>query len=376
MVLKARKEKQTIALQQAKAQKHLLEQGAAQSDSVKAKLRVTEKELDRLRHELADKERERQAATEAEVVTMAHIKSELDKEREERQMALKKLEDVQKSMRRPTRDKNGRRRSSRVWSKRPCMPPTLPAQKRSQMLAQLKKQNEALAAATRANLRRKYYNEVEDLKGKIGVTPRAAHEQDRGRRKARRRVRRQQGPSPLPGSGEKKLSLTCLGPKATQEEVFADTKKLVQSVFDGYNVCIFAYGQTGSGKTFTLSGPIEESTNWGNGQKLPDAVGVQPRAIHELFRIVKRDSDRFSFSLKASMMELYRNDIIDLLNPSASKDLSTGEEEGKKEDKAPKIKKDGGHRHGRRHDDGLCQQCAGACQPSPAGPDAVGPPRS
>ena len=37
-------------------------------------------------------------------------------------------------------------------------------------------------------------------------------------------------------------------------QVFEDTKHLVQSAVDGFNVCIFAYGQTGSGKTFTIYG--------------------------------------------------------------------------------------------------------------------------
>lgn len=32
------------------------------------------------------------------------------------------------------------------------------------------------------------------------------------------------------------------GPESTQEEVFDDTKRLVQSAIDGYNVVIFAYG--------------------------------------------------------------------------------------------------------------------------------------
>lgn len=36
------------------------------------------------------------------------------------------------------------------------------------------------------------------------------------------------------------------------DEVFKDTRSLVRSVMDGYNVCIFAYGQTGSGKTHTM----------------------------------------------------------------------------------------------------------------------------
>ncbi|KAL2531193.1 Kinesin-like calmodulin-binding protein [Abeliophyllum distichum] len=95
---------------------------------------------------------------------------------------------------------------------------------------------------------------------------------------------------------------------ATQEDVFEDTKYLVQSAVDGYNVCIFAYGQTGSGKTFTIYG--SESN-----------PGLTPRAISELFRIIKRDSNKFSFTLKAYMLELYQDTLIDLLLPKHAKRL-------------------------------------------------------
>jgi hypothetical protein len=77
----------------------------------------------------------------------------------------------------------------------------------------------------------------------------------------------------------------------------------MQSAFDGFNVTIFAYGQTGAGKTFTMSGT----------QTQP---GLSPQMIDEIYRIVDKDMGRFSHRISTSMVELYRNDLVDLLQLS------------------------------------------------------------
>lgn len=48
------------------------------------------------------------------------------------------------------------------------------------------------------------------------------------------------------------------GSDATQDQIFEDTRQLIRSCCDGYNVCVFAYGQTGAGKTHTMEGSKEE----------------------------------------------------------------------------------------------------------------------
>ena len=88
--------------------------------------------------------------------------------------------------------------------------------------------------------------------------------------------------------------------------MFADTKHLIQSAVDGYNVCIFAYGQTGSGKTFTIYGNDE----------LP---GLTPRGVGELFKILERQSGKTSSKVSVTMLELYIDDLQDLLGEAKTK---------------------------------------------------------
>lgn len=80
---------------------------------------------------------------------------------------------------------------------------------------------------------------------------------------------------------------------------------MVTSVLDGYNVCIFAYGQTGTGKTFTMEGTEENR-------------GVNYRTLEELFKIAGERKETFSYSISVSVLEVYNEQIRDLLATSPS----------------------------------------------------------
>ncbi|XP_041571844.2 centromere-associated protein E isoform X5 [Taeniopygia guttata] len=74
---------------------------------------------------------------------------------------------------------------------------------------------------------------------------------------------------------------------------------IIQSAVRGYNGTIFAYGQTASGKTYTMMGN-------------EDSVGIIPKAIQHVFKIICEIPDR-EFLLRVSYMEIYNETITDLL---------------------------------------------------------------
>ncbi|XP_022685311.1 kinesin-like protein KIN-14P [Setaria italica] len=79
---------------------------------------------------------------------------------------------------------------------------------------------------------------------------------------------------------------------------------LVRSVLDGFNVCIFAYGQTGSGKTFTMSGPKVLTE---------EGLGVNYRALNDLFSIQEQRKDTICYEIAVQMIEIYNEQVRDLL---------------------------------------------------------------
>jgi len=93
----------------------------------------------------------------------------------------------------------------------------------------------------------------------------------------------------------------------SQEQVFGEISKLVQSAIDGFNVCIFAYGQTGSGKTYTMSGSREG-----------DHMGVIPRTVDTIFTCLEELRIMgWQVKVQACMLEIYNEQIRDLLRHGA-----------------------------------------------------------
>ncbi|KAL6070961.1 kinesin-like protein KIN-5D [Balamuthia mandrillaris] len=107
------------------------------------------------------------------------------------------------------------------------------------------------------------------------------------------------------------------GPDSTQRDVYNTAiAPIVEEVLKGFNCTVFAYGQTGTGKTHTMEG------NHANGCWSGSEAGVIPRAIHQIFDSLEVSA--VDYSVRVSFLELYNEELFDLLAP----DSLTGAEEG------------------------------------------------
>ncbi|CAL9705852.1 unnamed protein product [Knipowitschia caucasica] len=162
-------------------------------------------------------------------------------------------------------------------------------------------------------LRRKYHEQLVELKGNIRVLCRV--------KPVLKEDQHEEGQSvvvtPDPNN-ESSLSVLNKGkgrifeldkvfhPQATQEEVFQEIEPLVTSCIDGYHVCIFAYGQTGSGKTYTMEGNAENP-------------GINQRALKQLFTVIEDRKDMWTYSVSVSSVEIYNEVLRDLLSKDGEK---------------------------------------------------------
>ena len=136
---------------------------------------------------------------------------------------------------------------------------------------------------------------------------------------------------------------------STQNDIFEHCgKKICDYSLEGYNGTIFAYGQTGSGKTYTLLGKnitnkVENKNNNSNSNNYSmitevediemndinnlnnnefnynikdEKIGLLPRILYYLFKkSSKFENEENRFIFKISYLEIYKENIIDLLYP-------------------------------------------------------------
>lgn len=100
-----------------------------------------------------------------------------------------------------------------------------------------------------------------------------------------------------------------------QVELYDETfRPLVDSVLLGFNGTIFAYGQTGTGKTFTMEGLRGD----------PEKRGVIPNSFEHVFTHISRSQNQ-QYLVRASYLEIYQEEIRDLLSKDQSKRLELKE---------------------------------------------------
>ncbi|KAF1759547.1 hypothetical protein GCK72_016014 [Caenorhabditis remanei] len=102
---------------------------------------------------------------------------------------------------------------------------------------------------------------------------------------------------------------------STQSDLYEETfRDLVDSVLSGYNATIFAYGQTGTGKTHTMEGKTHD----------PEQRGVIYKCIDHIFDHITASHNQ-EYLVRASYLEIYQEELRDLLEAENSKKLEIKE---------------------------------------------------
>ncbi|KAF8822448.1 kinesin motor domain-containing protein [Cardiosporidium cionae] len=107
-------------------------------------------------------------------------------------------------------------------------------------------------------------------------------------------------------SREKNFVFDCaFSANCNQQTVFAKTTKLLlEGVIQGLNATIFTYGATGTGKTYTMFGDSEQP-------------GIMMLTLQDLFDRLSAQQAEKSFQISASFLEIYNENIRDLLQPKS-----------------------------------------------------------
>ncbi|CAL1405516.1 unnamed protein product [Linum trigynum] len=92
------------------------------------------------------------------------------------------------------------------------------------------------------------------------------------------------------------------GPTSITESVYEDgVKNIALSALMGINATIFAYGQTSSGKTYTMR-------------------GITEKAVQDIYNHIRNTPER-DFTIRMSGLEIYNENVRDLLNSESGRSL-------------------------------------------------------
>ena len=89
---------------------------------------------------------------------------------------------------------------------------------------------------------------------------------------------------------------------------------------EGFNCCVLAYGQTHSGKSYTMGTSVSDNY---------DNIGIIPRSLESFFHKIQKyetcDINKRKFKVSIQFLELYGEDIHDLLDNSRKNKLNIRE---------------------------------------------------
>lgn len=117
----------------------------------------------------------------------------------------------------------------------------------------------------------------------------------------------------------------CFGPEVEQLTIYNNLiREYILHTLEGFNTCIFAYGQTSSGKSFTMMGTKNN-------------LGLIPRICEELFETIDiclnitgdDEVAQMEFTVHCSYLEIYNEQVRDLLSPENNSKLKIREAQNK-----------------------------------------------
>ena len=114
---------------------------------------------------------------------------------------------------------------------------------------------------------------------------------------------------------------------------------MIEAAFNKTKITCFAYGQTGSGKTYTMFGRSLMDNERGINKTLYDAEkGIVQRAIHQIFEYKNQKKEEKSINIYVSFMQIYLNQITDLLDIDKKNDVLFSKDKPDKDSNKRKFK--------------------------------------